>query len=329
MNQSSFSKSNGATLVELMISMGLGVILMATCIQTFLTTKQVFLKQNALARIQENARVISVLLGDAIASSGSLGCHAFTEGNVITISDDIPSRDFYLIPRSRVFGSKAQELFNNPLVSDLARKRLKTNSDVFILKTMLSPYPIQNIVPEQNSIVVSHQENIKPGQVMVLSDCQKSLITKVANLQHQKGKTIITISSPLSQLNIPPFDKSAMIGNLSSSLYYIGDTGRVNSHGSKVEALYVTDLNGRTLELVEGAEQMKVEYGFLHENNLQYVSAERVVDWHAIVKVKVSLLLTSLEEVLVFSSQAAKISSKTDNLLRMWWHYEWAIEGNA
>ena len=64
----------GLTLVELLVAIALGLFLSWGAIQAFLAGKQTYTMQQALSRIQENARAAQELMGYDIRDSGSYGC---------------------------------------------------------------------------------------------------------------------------------------------------------------------------------------------------------------------------------------------------------------
>ena len=61
----------GLSLVELMVAIALGLFLSWGAIQAFLSGKQTYSTQQALSRIQENARLVQDFLGFDIRSDGT------------------------------------------------------------------------------------------------------------------------------------------------------------------------------------------------------------------------------------------------------------------
>jgi type IV pilus assembly protein PilW len=68
------SSEAGLTLVELMISMTLGLLLVLSLIAIYLNSRQIFNVQNNLARMQESARVAIGTLTREIQATGFMGC---------------------------------------------------------------------------------------------------------------------------------------------------------------------------------------------------------------------------------------------------------------
>ena len=72
----------GLSLVELMVAVTLSMVLMLGIFQIFSSSKQTSRAQDALARVQENARFALDLLTHDIRMAGQLGCN-----NSITVSN--------------------------------------------------------------------------------------------------------------------------------------------------------------------------------------------------------------------------------------------------
>ncbi|MDT8410202.1 MAG: prepilin-type N-terminal cleavage/methylation domain-containing protein, partial [Wenzhouxiangellaceae bacterium] len=82
MNQGiSNSKARGLSLIEMMIAITLGILLTAGMIQLFQGTKQTFVTNDSLARIQENGRFTIELLKRELREAGSTGFCA-TQGPI-------------------------------------------------------------------------------------------------------------------------------------------------------------------------------------------------------------------------------------------------------
>lgn len=65
----------GFSLVELMVAMTLSLLLMGGVIQVFLGSKQTYLVNEALSRMQENARFALDRINEDLSASGYMGCN--------------------------------------------------------------------------------------------------------------------------------------------------------------------------------------------------------------------------------------------------------------
>ncbi|MGE3318750.1 MAG: PilW family protein [Candidatus Berkiella sp.] len=133
-----------------------------------------------------------------------------------------------------------------------------------------------------------YERHMTSGPIFVRADCQKAHLTKI----------------PTGRCSL-----------LVSHLYYVGKTKRLNAKGKPIYALYSTDFNGRTLELVEGVEQLDFSYGYFLDGRLVYNKAQQIQNWGEIVSVRLSALLNSVEE--------------NDPKVQKWWSFEWPLMLNS
>jgi len=269
----------GTTLVELMVSLAISAFLCLFCIQLFTTIKQIFSKQHALAHIQENARVIQSLLGDAIAFSGNIGCSAFTPEIAVSIHEGVDGNHYGLIPFVPIIGVSEEKIKNNPLSPKTLTMRILSESDIIWIKS-----------------TKSKKQKAFKNTVIAVSDCAQVDFIKISD-KLEEG--ILSKKYP----------ENKFVGALTSQLFYVGDTGRKNNKGNPIYALYSTDLNDQTLELAEGVKALKILYGTGVGHARTYGNFEQVTDWNQISCVKVSVLLSAIEEE-----------------IQSWWTYEWPLK---
>lgn len=81
---------NGVTLIELMISLLLGLILIGGLLSSFIANKNSFRVSENLARIQENSRIGFELMSRSIREAGDNPCGAKLVANVIRSGGAIP-----------------------------------------------------------------------------------------------------------------------------------------------------------------------------------------------------------------------------------------------
>jgi type IV pilus assembly protein PilW len=319
-------KLKGVTLVELMIGMTLGVVVTSASLQAFLTIKQIYMAQQALARIQENARICSILIGEALEASGNLGCSAFKDDMSFSVSSDVDPNEFGLHPNERVIGISQATFKKNAQLPVLALQRIKSDSDILWIKSINKAYPLGVATSTfDHFIVIQGQPKLKDKQIISISDCSHVDFVRVRKSEYASDSTHVFISSELSK----HYREGANIGIVLSKLFYVGETGRRNGNGFSINALYSTDVNGRTLELIEGVDYFQVLYGQLFDNGMKFLSHDKVTDWQNVSKVQVSILFNSIEDGLT-KPKSYQINKQdimpNDRLMRMWWHYEWSIK---
>ena len=86
--ESTGHKQPGFSLVELMVSMVLGIILIAGAVSIYIATKQSYTEVEKVAALTENARFAEQILGDSLRLAGFFG--EVTADNVELASGLIP-----------------------------------------------------------------------------------------------------------------------------------------------------------------------------------------------------------------------------------------------
>jgi type IV pilus assembly protein PilW len=81
-----------------------------------------------------------------------------------------------------------------------------------------------------------------------------------------------------------------------SNTYFVADSGRDNNTGQDIFSLYVHRGDNTTQELIEGVEDMQVQFGEDQTGDGsvdRYVNASAPPDFTKVISVRVGLLLTS------------------------------------
>lgn len=270
--------SRGMTLVELLISLTLGSMLSIMMFNAFYLTKRTMLSQQALVRLQVNARTLDYLLGKALRNSGVFGCHKLQPNSVIVADKDMHLSDYGLVNSKGILGVLAHQLPTDFSGSARVLRRYKKDSELLWI---------------QGGNRLSNKSRLKSGSILAISDCRQ------ISLFRKQDEMLPTVIEPYT------------LSVLHSTIYYVGDTQRKNAKGRLIYALYSTDLNGRTLELVEGVEKIEIFFGSFTEGALDYQKAQEISDWSAIVSVRIKALLNTIED--------------TEPIITKWWHYEWPL----
>lgn len=262
----------GLTLVELLVSLVLGAVLFIMLMNVFLFTKKMLLAQQGLTRIQTNARTIDYLLGKAIRNSGVFGCQRLSADE-----NNQPLK-----------GITYQDIPNALRASRQVMKRIVPEGDILWLQMSLKSYPMA----ASTQILAQY----KPGTRVLLTDCQKMTALTV-----KPGMTVDTRN----------YDATATLNVLSSTIYYVARSSRKNAQGNPILALYSTDFNGRTIELVEGVEELRFTYGQIAQGKLEYLPAHAVQNWQQVISVRLQALLNTVETY--------------EPRLQKWWYFEWPL----
>lgn len=330
-----FNKCLGFTITEMLIGLCLGALLTASVIHIFLSIKQTTIYQQGLSRIQENMQASSILLGRWFRGAGDYGCNRLDEQMTLHwIGSETADIDFNR--QHSVYPTTIEQLSRNPKISSSTIARIKKNSDIIVVQRIHQLHRLHDYVDGYNAkISVLGQPSYKKDDIIFLADCQNIDVLKIAKdviINPQSATTDIYIHIRDNQQTLSKvYPPNAFVGKLESELIYIGQTIRRNQKGMPIFALYATDLNGRTLELVEGVEEMNLEFCCAPETT-EYYSQDKWTEKQKIKSVRVNLLLNSVEEVqreaTVYKNKDVYITPN-DKLMRKWWTEEWVIRSAA
>jgi type IV pilus assembly protein PilW len=157
--------------------------------------------------------------------------------------------------------------------------------------------------------------NNKPGfianDVLFISDCETVDIFRANNVSTDSGTGKVTIahSNSVNTSNklSKPYGTDATVYSFEHNVYYVGNSGRTNSRGQPIYALYKRDIKGNIQELAEGVENMQIVYGErLSNGSVRYVPADTTgLDKTKIISVRIALLMHSIDPV---NSQADNVT---------------------
>ncbi|WP_188150223.1 PilW family protein [Teredinibacter waterburyi] len=315
------SKQFGVGLAEVMISIVVGLFILAGVFQLYATSSQNASTLNGVQVIQENARFLFSRLEDDVKQAGYAGCLSLVRGNE-TLTDE-NRRITNLIKTNAGAGqlydfTRVVSGSNNDGAGAIA-----SDSLVVRYASARDRYPVISTSPgaAQLAIDATAAATVKQDDVVMAGDCSRLVIFKASadgssgTITYAAGDTDPNVSIDTQQV----FFRSSTPGALdqlgkgtSPSYVYIGDTGAVEYKiGKSASATGSQDCSATTPqfcalkrngeELVDGVESFQVEFGWQDptDNNKLYFSDAAFVAsnnaWHSVDRVRVTAILNSLE----------------------------------
>lgn len=287
----------------------LGVMVTGAVLQVFTIIHRNMMAQQGIARIAENVRAFETILGKGIHTSGNLGCSRLSEDFPLRVHAGV-DKHFNLQSKQGVIITTWGKLNNNSLLSYKSRARMRVDSDVLWINSITNQSNLlQATYGEAGYLLVKNHEYFKKNKVAVLSDCAQADVFKIFFHENFTEKAIQNKLYFSPSRNVVYLSKyyreNAQVGILRSALYYVGKTNRLNATKQPVYALYRTDLNGTTTELVEGVEQIKVTPVYSND---------------ALVRIKMKVLFNSIEDGYAILNQSP------DRIIRKWIEFEWDLK---
>ena len=281
------ASERGLTLVELMVSMLLGILLSGGMVGAYLTAKRNHYYDDQLARIQENGRYALRLLSRELSMTGFLGAVPALAGlSPATVFGDCSDHDWVLDP-------------TNPL--ELVNDHAGDPVVVSLHDTPLTCLDGTSIVSNTDLISIKRtaaQASLRGG--MPASNLTVSL-TKKWYLRVDSGREPAWEKLPAIDL----LDPARALPSLSyweavSRIFFVRRYSETSDTGDGIPSLCMETLAGDAMTsrcLVEGVEDMQFEFGIDTDGDgvpNQYMDAPTSSDIKNAVTARVYLLLRSI-----------------------------------
>ncbi|MBX2838166.1 MAG: PilW family protein [Gammaproteobacteria bacterium] len=263
----------GLSLVELMISITLGLVLIAGVLSVFLGSKKSADFNTALSGLQESARfAMNSIVSDA-RMAGHQGCIDINSSSAIIRADAAPTDNFF---DSAVSASEVTSA--NSWTPDAPLGfTIPTGNGAPVIGTHAislqygSPetFTIQPMGTVADPLVLDNADSgLTVGDLAIVSNCQVADLFEItgaagSSLLHAaaKNRGDNRLSAPFGAAGAV---NRARVMRFEANIYYVGDTGRTDSNGAAVTALYRQTLpySNPPIEMVEGVSNLKVKLGF-------------------------------------------------------------------
>jgi type IV pilus assembly protein PilW len=297
------ARQRGISLVELMISMTLGLVLTAAFVQIYLSSRRNQDLQASLTGRQEAARFAAQAIERDAKMAGFRGCLRDV-GNVRSALND--PNDFLWNFADYVGGFEADGGGWAPgLPASIAGAAPLAGSDVLTLRTADDPGGVFLTVPmptDSSELVTRSDFGAAPlaaGDIAVVTDCGGAAIFQVSSfaagsgeIAHEPGGGLVPGNASVDLDR--RFPDGAQVFTLRTTSYFIAD-----SEAGTGPALWRRDGADEPVELAAGVENMQVLYGEDTDGNRApdvYVTADAVVDWRRIVSIQVALLVAGVQD---------------------------------
>lgn len=323
-------RQSGLSMIELLVAMVISLLLLAGVVQIFTSSKSTYRTQEALSRIQENARFAIDFVNRRVRLAGYMGCLSVGSSIFESMLNDETS--FALDFENAVGGFEANDTnpgttyaitATNPapsatagdwtpaLDADLVGRVLPGTDVIVIRNASVDSFPLVSPFNNGAQVFVESPNDFARGEILIATDCVKSTAFQATNVSDVGfGTNVAHSSAAMTPGNADPtwpipaqqYGAGSEIMRAETTVYYIGRSA------SGVPALFqrqltrISDTESALVsqELVENVENMQVVYG--EDTNADgsadtYVSADAVGDWQAVVSVRVAFLLRSGEQV--------------------------------
>lgn len=298
MIQHNYPKQSGFTLLELLISMTVGMMLITGIIQLMANNKQHYLFQSELARMQENGRYALTVLRQDIQMAGVSGCSANSQVNnlldtsatgysdtlynlsqavggweYIAAGSGTAPTDAYTLAyvESGTLSNWSNGSASSPALDATLNNKIYRGTDVLVVKRTEPALDLTNTVAVTfltTATTFSINGSLDDGQIVVLSDCSGADLFRncapgtPSQIERNSCSGVPNNDGALAlghAYEALQGNEDATISAVSINSYYVG-SGQGNT-----PTLYRKNYSkGAPLPaepLVEGIESMQVLYG--------------------------------------------------------------------
>lgn len=267
----------GVSLVELMVSLVIGLLVVLAVSSVFLSNNEAFRSQEALAKIQQNARTAFELMGQDLRGAGGNPCGIPVNQIANTLNNKAANWwSNWDGGKIRGYGGSASDA---PVAIGTATNTRVTGTDSFILRSTTGACngnPL--LVTEHNGNSAQFKVNsashcIVPGDILMACDMKQAAIFQVSNanssnatIVHNSGtgtpgnstKCLGLNASQCASGSFYSFDARAQLTRLSSVYWFIGNNDR--GRRSLFRARTNNDGTVAIEEITEGIQTMQAEY---------------------------------------------------------------------
>ncbi|WGL18188.1 PilW family protein [Microbulbifer bruguierae] len=320
-----FQQQRGISLVELMISITIGLILMTGVVQLFLSSRVTFSTQQALARVQESGRLAMDFLAKDIRMAGFAGCSSRHIDLTNQLNDQsLTSYKFNVaIEGEDDIGAEPPAGYPDEALegTDILVVRSAGGSSLGIKKMNDADY----VYARYTSDVAPCGENqtgssgICSGDILMVANCRSAYVFQATEvlgdsvdeevqIAHAAGDNpgnhVVTWGGSDDAASGASFGPDAQIFQMITTVYYIAD-------GASGAPSLWQEVNGLApQELLEGVQDMQLTYGVDSNGDGapdNYVDAGELtgaIAWSDVVSARVELLVQSSEDNVLSEPQS-------------------------
>ncbi len=316
-------RSFGFSLVELLVALVLGLFVVAGVIQVYVSNKQAYRVNDAMERIQENARFAMHFLTRDIRMAGYRGC----AGREAIVKNTLnPSSDYRFNFDIPIEGHEASGSGWAPSIDTSIITSPASDHDILVLRGSFgggvkvtgqpsSATDCTNAHSYTADLKISDASLFDKKDIVMATNCSRAAIFQITNIN--SGENVVhNTGGSVSPGNSTKDLGACFAGNgelvgMETRIYYIRDNAIGEPSLYRIRGAHTPE------ELVEGVEDMQILYGVDTDGDLsanKYDTADHVSsagEWNDVVSVRVQLLLRSLVDNVVDAPRSFTFNGET------------------
>lgn len=298
-------QSKGFTIVELMVTMAISAILIASIYGIFASQNRICGEEEQTIEMQQNARIAMKLLERDLRMAGFWGCGTTPDNFKNTVRGQDTNPLLSMLPVRGV---------NN--LAEGNTYGAKVGTDLFIVSyadqdggvRVDEPY-MNNNSADIHLVDPGNPSPIKKGDIVLISDCQYTSVFQITNMQDSARSVVHNENQGGG--NPDPANWTKDLGHkyaegtfvyaLKMKYYWISpDNQLMMSQGGFPVGGNAYQQTNSSQPIAENIEDLQLEYGVDSDGNGtpdQWYNASAVPNWNNVIAVRIFLLVRTTREV--------------------------------
>lgn len=294
-------RERGYTLIELMVASIIGLLLLGAMLFVFAGSRQSSRHAEAMARIQENTRIAVELLSSEIRMAGFVGCRSRANlsgeepAYEVGVADLPFERDALKWPvRGEVYASGVPGFVDAGALAGVEGSHL-----LILHKSQPLMLPLAaDFALGQGALRLRDRgglADLRADDLLIIDDCVRGQLLRATAVSAPDGSGLREVEIAAGgavQAYSFSSDRFAEVSALRQEIYFVRDSGRRDSAGRPLHALFRMR-NGVVDEVVDGVADMRLSYGIGTNDAIEAfrpLEAVSAADWRRVVAVRVELL---------------------------------------
>jgi len=317
-------KSSGFSLVELLISMALGLILISGMIAVFSGSKRTSELTSEMANMQESARFALQTIAEDLRSAGFQGCLGLGNGRLTDVTGTqvlngdrmfltAATGSVILAPNNWQPAPIGNFIAPNTVTPVAGTHSIAMRGATQNRLKLESPMIAANRPSEAAPLILEEGMELQAleGAPMIISDCEQADLFSITARNNVNNSWVIThtIANNTTANLGTPYGNNGSLGQVTvtpffQNLYFVGTTGQTTENGDEIRSLYQQSwpFNSATnppVEIIQGIENLRVSFGIQNaQGRVQYVQAnDAAFNGGAVVSVQIGILMTSWDRI--------------------------------
>jgi type IV pilus assembly protein PilW len=273
------AKQRGTTIVEVMVAATISLVLLSGVMQIFVSNKQTYRVNDAMSRLQENARFAMHQLTTDLRMAGFYGCGSTATSFVNTLNNTTGAYNF---------GTPLEALDNTGL---------NGSDEITVRGSAGSTVAITHAMPNTSADLKTAPGTPAPfadDDIVLISDCTASAAFQITGYTASNGNTVHNtgVGTPGNATK----DLGKQFGTDAEIMKVVTKRFFIAAGASGAPALWRQEGTAPAIELVDGIENMQILYGERIAGSTKYVASGAVTSMANVTSLRIALLIRSEDQ---------------------------------